>query len=246
MGRGRGLERLYFSMAWECVSDMCDRWASGVESGEQIEALGARWRLVELEAVSCYSSGRKRGRHEYQTAAACLIQPNSHARLQTTLCAAALIWQYVWECVFESVCEREKDRQYGSQGPTDKELFRHARWTHKHSNTLVWCRLRVKVSGRDCTARTRTHNICGQEKRHKVAMVTWRDSHWCTVIKQREKSHERADGQKGEDTPTFSLKNKNVMQQIFVSPQISLFHLTRDTRMSERGRRRLSYLLNAW
>lgn len=24
---------LYFPMARECVSDMCDRWASGVESG---------------------------------------------------------------------------------------------------------------------------------------------------------------------------------------------------------------------
>lgn len=38
-------------------------------------------------------------------------------------------------------------------------------------------------------------------------MVTWRDSHWCTVIKQREKSHERADGQKGRHS-NFFIKKK--------------------------------------
>lgn len=42
-----------------------------------------------------------RGWHEYQTAPACLIRPNSHARLQTTLYAAALIRQCLSKCMFE-------------------------------------------------------------------------------------------------------------------------------------------------
>lgn len=35
--------------------------------------------------LCCATPAVERGWHEYQTAAVCLIRPNSHARLQTTL-----------------------------------------------------------------------------------------------------------------------------------------------------------------
>lgn len=100
-GGGRGSGR-HFSVAAECVSDRCERWASGGQAWESTGWRGrgvllyGQWRPAELEAVSCFREGWR----EYQTAAAYLTQPNSHARLQTTLRAAAL-WVRVWVRVRE-------------------------------------------------------------------------------------------------------------------------------------------------
>lgn len=60
-------------------------------------------------------------------------------------------------------------------------------------------------------------------------MVTWRDSHWCTVIKQREKSHERADGQRGRHSKLFRYNKKGyAIDAAFVSPQLSFFFFLAD------------------
>lgn len=84
-------------MAGECVSDRCERWASGVKCGGSLR-LHSRRRLVELEAVS-RTPVVEGGLHEYQTAAACLIRPNSHARLQTTLSSGCDLTECITVCV---------------------------------------------------------------------------------------------------------------------------------------------------
>lgn len=63
----------------QSMSKRCERWASEVKCGSRLLFHS----LVELKAVSC-TPVVERGRHEYQAAAACLIQLKSHARLQTT------------------------------------------------------------------------------------------------------------------------------------------------------------------
>lgn len=127
---------------------------------------------------------------------------------------------------------------------------------HKHSNTLLWCRLRVKVSGSNCTALcARTHTQYVSPREETVAMVTWRDSHWCTAIKQREKSQEPADGQ-NKRRQLFCKKKKKKRKSYAIDAAfcVTTFYLAdffpcrwlRGMRVRRYERVRLLWLLNTW
>jgi len=118
--------------------------------------------------VSC-TRAREGGWYEYQTAA-CLIQPSCQVRLQTTESRGSDLTACVTMCAL-NVCVRKKDRQYGSQGPRDEELFRHA---HRTRYT-VHCDANLEQSYLTETVLNSVHKKKKknrQEERQEVAMVT--------------------------------------------------------------------------
>lgn len=155
--RGSGNVGLYVE---ESVGDRCERWASEVKRGSRPMLYSLVERLVELEAVSC-TPVVDWGWHEYQAAAACLIQPKSHARIQMTLSRSTDLTVQVSWWVWVRV--RGK-RQSMWISRSDKIKSSSDMLTaHKHSNTLLCCKLRAKVSGSNCTART----MCVAERRDR-------------------------------------------------------------------------------
>lgn len=91
MKRTKGQVFKWKGGVWGCISLWLESVrVTGVEGGRQglsegvdggFKASGV-WLNLRL---CCVTPAVGRGWHEYQTAAACLIRPNSHARLQTLL-----------------------------------------------------------------------------------------------------------------------------------------------------------------